>query len=337
MVSFGNIFQSTDEKLEELVNEFREEFGTVLDYLICNLNNLEEIGYSALLIDISKRAYPPYFDADDLFSFDKEVIAGGETKKIRKYKAKMNFRNLARNNLVSWTSKGPMARLMEGIFERYRSAYIEYAHFSNLYFFLERIYYVNINRKLEFQDLINIYFSDLDKLITFNLDEFDTEDLTTKPTTEFFKKIDKIKYPEQNVLDFQYKIREIIRSVLSRNYGNFESFGRIEEEFLSYLAGCCAVKHNRNQITIEDYLTAHKTYYKLLKTDVTQYKAKPEVLKELGLELPSQDEQGGYIACDKCGGYYQLQPGESPDDFSDTCECGGKLEFKETLESDDPT
>jgi len=34
----------------------------------------------------------------------------------------------------------------------------------------------------------------------------------------------------------------------------------------------------------------------------------------------------GYLVCDKCGGYYVLQPGESPDDFS-VCQCGGKLEY----------
>ncbi|MCC7551642.1 MAG: hypothetical protein KO316_09200 [Methanobacterium sp.] len=40
----------------------------------------------------------------------------------------------------------------------------------------------------------------------------------------------------------------------------------------------------------------------------------------------------GYLICEKCGGYYELQSGESPDDFSDECECGGKLIYSETLE-----
>lgn len=40
----------------------------------------------------------------------------------------------------------------------------------------------------------------------------------------------------------------------------------------------------------------------------------------------------GYLVCDKCGGYYELQPGESPDDFSDECECGGKIRYVENLE-----
>ncbi|AEG17290.1 hypothetical protein [Methanobacterium paludis] len=34
----------------------------------------------------------------------------------------------------------------------------------------------------------------------------------------------------------------------------------------------------------------------------------------------------GYLICKKCGGYYELQPGESPEDF-DSCQCGGKLEY----------
>ena len=328
MGSLKNIFQSTDRNLESLIDEFREEYGSILDFVIFTLDNPEDLGYDSILINFTKRAYPPYFDADDLFSFDKAVIAGGNTKKIRKYVNNMYLRDIAKKELIYWTSEGPMNRLIYGIFEGYRSAYIEYAHFSRIYLFLERLHSRTLGRKLEFNDLLNVYFSGLDELITFNLDKFDDKTLKTEATVEFFKKLDKIRYPNQHVLDFQYKIREIIRSILLRNYGNLESFGRIEEEFLAYLAGCSAVKHNRNQITIDDYLTAYKTYYKLLKTDVTQYRAKPEILKELGLELPTQNHQAGYLVCDKCGGYYQLQTGASADDFGDVCECGGHLESR---------
>nr|WP_243687679.1 hypothetical protein [Methanobacterium formicicum] len=34
-----------------------------------------------------------------------------------------------------------------------------------------------------------------------------------------------------------------------------------------------------------------------------------------------------YLECDKCGGQYQLEGNESPEDFDDTCECGGKLKY----------
>ena len=41
--------------------------------------------------------------------------------------------------------------------------------------------------------------------------------------------------------------------------------------------------------------------------------------------------KNGYLVCSVCGGYYQLNLGESPNDFSDTCECGGKLEYRSEL------
>lgn len=43
-----------------------------------------------------------------------------------------------------------------------------------------------------------------------------------------------------------------------------------------------------------------------------------------------------YLVCDKCKGYYELQPGESPEDFNLTCECGGKLEFFDSDKNNNP-
>ena len=40
----------------------------------------------------------------------------------------------------------------------------------------------------------------------------------------------------------------------------------------------------------------------------------------------------GYLICDKCGGYYELQPGEKPEDFSNECECGGELIYSDTFD-----
>lgn len=36
----------------------------------------------------------------------------------------------------------------------------------------------------------------------------------------------------------------------------------------------------------------------------------------------------GYLVCEKCGGYYELQEGEFPEDF-ESCECGGTLKYVE--------
>jgi len=41
---------------------------------------------------------------------------------------------------------------------------------------------------------------------------------------------------------------------------------------------------------------------------------------------PAKKDQS-FLVCNKCGGYYELQKGESPDDFSLECECGGHLEY----------
>ena len=40
----------------------------------------------------------------------------------------------------------------------------------------------------------------------------------------------------------------------------------------------------------------------------------------------------GYLKCEKCGGYYELQDGESPADFEDICECGGQLNYVQNLD-----
>ena len=39
----------------------------------------------------------------------------------------------------------------------------------------------------------------------------------------------------------------------------------------------------------------------------------------------------GYLVCEKCGGYYELQEGEALDDFQ-SCECGGKLKYVKNLD-----
>jgi len=38
----------------------------------------------------------------------------------------------------------------------------------------------------------------------------------------------------------------------------------------------------------------------------------------------------GYLVCDKCKGYYELQPGESASDFEE-CECGGNLRYRKKI------
>lgn len=41
----------------------------------------------------------------------------------------------------------------------------------------------------------------------------------------------------------------------------------------------------------------------------------------------------GYLVCDKCKGYYELKDGESPEDFENECDCGGKLVYAERIDN----
>ena len=46
--------------------------------------------------------------------------------------------------------------------------------------------------------------------------------------------------------------------------------------------------------------------------------------------METPDNPAGYLVCSHCRGYYELQEGESPDDF-ERCECGNQLEFRQTI------
>lgn len=46
----------------------------------------------------------------------------------------------------------------------------------------------------------------------------------------------------------------------------------------------------------------------------------------------NKKDNNGYLICDTCRGYYELQEGESPEDFLSKCDCGGKLIYSKSLE-----
>lgn len=60
------------------------------------------------------------------------------------------------------------------------------------------------------------------------------------------------------------------------------------------------------------------------------------VAKREGLDSEDLKDESklkrGYLICEQCGSYYELQMGESPGDFSLECDCGGRLTYKELLD-----
>jgi len=67
-----------------------------------------------------------------------------------------------------------------------------------------------------------------------------------------------------------------------RNSIRFWSYRRF---FNLFLAACSAVNDNRDAINQEDVIRAYKTYFKLIKTDITKYKAKPDLIQQSGFGL----------------------------------------------------
>ena len=66
--------------------------------------------------------------------------------------------------------------------------------------------------------------------------------------------------------------------------------------------------------------------------DNTNPKGKNSSNYETGTPIDKREHIGeGYLVCDKCNGYYKLQSGESPQDFTNKCECGGKLTYKDSI------
>ncbi|MDZ4172640.1 MAG: zinc ribbon domain-containing protein [Methanobacteriaceae archaeon] len=75
---------------------------------------------------------------------------------------------------------------------------------------------------------------------------------------------------------------------------------------------------------VDDILTSKKSENNpRLKTE----KFKPIRIK--GIDNPNP----GYLICNACGGVYTMKSCESVDDFSDQCECGGKITHFQNLPS----
>jgi len=193
-----------------------------------------------------------------------------------------------------------------------------------LYSFIESIYYMH-KSPLKKEDMLNIYFSGLDERIILALYEFDTLDFEELPelTSGYFKALNKVKWKNKTLFSKISDLMLSIQDLVCKNTGYtvWEStYAAMEDLFIQFLAACNAVNNGRLEIGAEDTIVAYKTFLKLIKTDVTKYKAINERIVDL-------EDHGAYLVCKSCGTYYQIPEGESADDYSDTCECGGKLKY----------
>ncbi len=94
---------------------------------------------------------------------------------------------------------------------------------------------------------------------------------------------------------------------LDKNIDNLKTTGK---EFMKGLGGIL----DKTAASIDEKLTQEKPS-----------PTSKDINKKLKKLRQQRETKPGYLICDSCGGYYELQTGESPEDFSDECECGGNL------------
>lgn len=196
----------------------------------------------------------------------------------------------------------------------------------DIYRFVESIYILNINREMNFKDTLNVYLSGLDERILFAQDSFDEVNIEEIPEVDLdiFQLLLDVKWKDgdteilyNKLKDLLYESAGLILEDVDDNV-SLSDYTFIEQNFIELLIASSTVSARRALINPEDVVKAYETFFKLIKTDLTTYGALPERLNSIN---------GGFLVCKKCGYFYQLQPGESADDYIEQCECGGKLTF----------
>ncbi|PKL66332.1 MAG: hypothetical protein CVV28_11190 [Methanobacteriales archaeon HGW-Methanobacteriales-1] len=168
--------------------------------------------------------------------------------------------------------------------------------FKTMQPFIDTIYFMNIGHKFTWEDVLNTFFNGLDARLMFGLDKFDELKDAPEPTAEFFQKLGETQIASKATSDLYMKL-----TLLQMH---------IEDDIFG--------------INSDDVIMAYKTFLKLIKTDITVYKAPQSI-------IDSMHEFTGALVCDKCVVSHGMGPEDSPDDFENTCECGGHLIYKKEI------
>ena len=201
--------------------------------------------------------------------------------------------------------------------------------FKSLHNMIETAYFFNYQSSFIWNDILNIYFGGLPERLILGLEKFDEFSHTPQPTNEFFQKLAKTQITQKDTYDLNQKmfflLMHIEDTIFGHNFGDFnEEYRPTEGHFIRLLAGCSAAHNNREFTAPEDIIMAYKTFFKLIKTDITVYKAPQSIIDSI-------PEFTGYLVCDKCGVSHGLGPEDSADDFDDICDCGGHLVYQESI------
>ncbi|MEN4005748.1 MAG: hypothetical protein PQ975_07240 [Methanobacterium sp.] len=158
------------------------------------------------------------------------------------------------------------------------SSLISVNNLNTMYALLLLTYYAHAEKKLGYEDLRNIYLSGLDHRIIHTLDKFDETLNVPKTDKEYLIALKNLHWENSDTKKLLKKLNYVKSLIGQQRFGRFGlryeiGIQRIEDDSMIFIAGCSAVNHNRDKISKKDVINAYKTYFKLMKTDITQYKA----------------------------------------------------------------
>lgn len=295
-------YRSIDYNLKKTLKELRKQDIEGLESILHKIEGLKEL-------EIYGKMYAGSVLGKKMFASDAQLMVN---EKNQNSLLNIGFKNL-------------------GKFPFYISPFSDLVSFNNLnalYTVILLVYYAHVERELGYNDLQNVYLSGLDNRIIHALDEFD-ETLNVPETDEEYLISLKSLCWENSDAKKLFKKLNYMKSIIGQERFRIKyqiGIQRAEDKFILFVASCNTVNSERDEINENDIIKGYETYFKLINTDITKYKATSN------LKIGVEDLDNGYLVCDKCFEYYKLQPGESPDDFTDKCECSGKLKYFSSID-----
>lgn len=150
---------------------------------------------------------------------------------------------------------------------------ITFSRFIFMHNFFEYFYYLNSNKPLTKEDMGNIYYSNLVKQVILLLDDFDQE-INFEDLDKFFEHLKNVKWQKESNNLFN-KIDGILHQLkdVAEPTAFWSSLMAKEVETTKFLCACSTASDNRHYVELEDVFRGYRTYFKLIRTDTTTYKA----------------------------------------------------------------
>lgn len=237
------IFKSdpTDEVVKKLFNTFEDIDG--LKEILCHILDLENSKIYEKLVNTNF----------------KNII--DENVELRYHEKSSEIVELARKDLSRIRIHSPVTPL------------ISIRDFYVVYTFIGHIYYINLNHKLNREELDKIEMGSMANKLLLAPKDFDSIKDVPKPSPDFFKKLGKIKWKDKKTKKLFNEITKFHFILAFNKWGgkNVEwDFPATEKAFIGLLSACNTALDHRDKIIAADIIQAEKTYLKLIDTDLTK-------------------------------------------------------------------